>query len=916
VAYFFAAPNTPVINQSPAWAVDTPAALGFPASGGTYDFGAKASDPQPWDELRYSLLIKPATGYSIHETTGMLTVLNGAPSGPIRVRVTDSGFLTADHDCTVTVALAGTTPTVDELRAAGFEVLVSPYYNVDPSGQNDSTAGLQAAIDYAFNNYRSLYIPSGEYKIMDTIRLYSCDYWNSTKTDVSVDSRMHAIYGNSNDPPVLKLSLANALFQNTSSPRPVICERAFKINELDAGAVNAVRDALPSHPYAIPQYYLDSLGTGFGNRMRSVIVDTNHNPGAIGITWSTCQDAHMSFIKVIATDSFAGLHGTGGTQGAANIEVQGGQYGIYYRQINTAPVSSGTCVVGLKLYGQTNVPIAVDDYTPQVFVGCHIVKSESIAKIFDWTGNYTPYTNSGTAVMIDSVIETAGTGAAFPNPGHTMYLRNVYVKGTNNLVQTGAMAMVTAAGTWKCIDEYSVSNINGVANANATRYIYAESALNMAHRTVIDGTISPTYAGNQIYTVRQNLTAPDAVEMVSRHAAPMIPFIDNGAYCNVLDTAFAGGAKPFVYPNLSDPSKLFYQSKYQNVLYGDYLNLRGDGVNVPVDSWDAINAAIVEAARLGHNRVFMPRGIYYISKPINLKADTKLFGVGIEKTSICSVPSWLPTTGTVYIITTDSSAAGTACINDFGIRTRRIGGTSTPVANISGALLYSVDRFSHVHWRVGRRSTIFGVFTEWQYINPLWPTNSRQMYTFSGGGGGRHYFLTGVGRGAGQVDVRVLLINGTSEPLAFYGHNNEIAKEIWQEGWNPTAGVEVRGASNVRFYMSKREGRAATLWVNGNSAPCRNIALYGAGVQQGPPTTWDSLNGDNIFQVVSGDSDNILIAVSTVQKVSPNTAANPANSYQLREQVIGQASPLYVCHPEGLALYKRGTTNDSIMRFT
>ncbi len=103
--YFFGAPDTPVLNVSPTWAVDTPATLNFPSGGGTYNFGSKAIDPQPWDTLYFQLNPggqKPL-GYDINSSSGVLTVLNGSPNAAIVVRVSDNEFAYADHACSVSL---------------------------------------------------------------------------------------------------------------------------------------------------------------------------------------------------------------------------------------------------------------------------------------------------------------------------------------------------------------------------------------------------------------------------------------------------------------------------------------------------------------------------------------------------------------------------------------------------------------------------------------------------------------------------------------------------------------------------------------------------------------------------------------------------------------------------------------------
>ena len=137
---------------------------------------------------------------------------------------------------------------------------------------------------------------------------------------------------------------------------------------------------------------------------------------------------------------------------------------------------------------------------------------------------------------------------------------------------------------------------------------------------------------------------------------------------------------------------------------------------------------------------------------------------------------------------------------------------------------------------------------------------------------------------------RKVRINGTTQPLWFYGYNQEVG--------NSDKETEVVGASNVRFLGMKREGSNPVLVLSN----CVNIAAYGFGYAISAPTD------DGYFQVL-GTSTNILLANLTVFKASsPSTLTNNI----LYEAITGQPAT-NILWPNMVSLYKRGEINDAIM---
>jgi hypothetical protein len=140
---------------------------------------------------------------------------------------------------------------------------------------------------------------------------------------------------------------------------------------------------------------------------------------------------------------------------------------------------------------------------------------------------------------------------------------------------------------------------------------------------------------------------------------------------------------------------------------------------------------------------------------------------------------------------------------------------------------------------------------------------------------------------------RKVRINGTSQPLWFYGYNQEVG--------NSDMETEAVGASNVRFLGMKREGSNPVLVLSN----CVNVAAYGFGYAISAPTD------DGYYQVL-GTSTNILLANLTVFKASsPSTLTNNI----LYEAITGQPAT-NILWPNMVSLYKRGEINDALMLTT
>jgi hypothetical protein len=282
-----------------------------------------------------------------------------------------------------------------------------------------------------------------------------------------------------------------------------------------------------------------------------------------------------------------------------------------------------------------------------------------------------------------------------------------------------------------------------------------------------------------------------------------------------------------------------------------------------------------------HEKIFVPRGLFRLGRTLTLKVNTKLFGISRPLARIYSHPDWKPTAEVPIIQTVDDADATTYLGTlHFGFQW--------------GDKKH--DWFNIVNWRAGARSMVMGVTdrhgAEGRRTDGSRDTNPHNLWKISGNGGGRWYFWGVDKSGPNEhVDYRHLLIDGTSQPLWFYGCNLE-------KGWG-LAGCEMRNARNVRVFSVKVEKHRPIFKVHNS----QNIAIFSSGAMRrscefdGQPAA---------YYWVTGKSNDILFA-----NINPQTRGRGEGSFTLLEDTVhGKAS---VDYPQMVSVYKRGEIDDKAM---
>jgi hypothetical protein len=228
---------------------------------------------------------------------------------------------------------------------------------------------------------------------------------------------------------------------------------------------------------------------------------------------------------------------------------------------------------------------------------------------------------------------------------------------------------------------------------------------------------------------------------------------------------------------------------------------------VPDDTLDDTSA--IQKAFSSHDKVFLPKGVYVVTRTLTIPKDKHLFGAAKHLTVVRASERWNPPAGTPVVTTADDLSSA----------------SSLSFLQIEAG---SEQRHTPLVWLAGRNSTVRDIMVDLSDLDTQRRksgkgSGARRLDTYRIEGGGRWYGvaapwekLRSVSKGR---DYRHLRIQGTKEPLAIYGLNVERSHS------NPQS--EINNAENVSIYYLKGE----TLEHENHSvlsiADSRNVAVFG-----------------------------------------------------------------------------------------
>ncbi len=290
----------------------------------------------------------------------------------------------------------------------------------------------------------------------------------------------------------------------------------------------------------------------------------------------------------------------------------------------------------------------------------------------------------------------------------------------------------------------------------------------------------------------------------------------------------------------------------------------GDG---RTDDTQAIQQAINDS-----RYVFLPKGIYRISNTLQLRSDSRLFGIGVHSKiePIPEAPAFSDPGNPVPMLAAPDDPESTCVAAFFQLWCR-----------IPGAYA--------IHWQSGRNSIVRNVRTK---PGP-WLHGARRtdhpMIVIDGNGGGRWYNALMHMKFPQGPNHRHILARGTRQPLAFYMLNPEHSAADYM--------VEFDDIRNVNVYAIKSE----TLGANGPRAitpvfirNSSNFRIFGHGGNAVPP------KGRTMYRIEG--CTNFLLANFTYQFFQPG--ADPS-TWSMVEEVTHDGSIIHTPGTENFTLYRR-----------
>jgi len=254
-------------------------------------------------------------------------------------------------------------------------------------------------------------------------------------------------------------------------------------------------------------------------------------------------------------------------------------------------------------------------------------------------------------------------------------------------------------------------------------------------------------------------------------------------------------------PSIDDPQLVNARRQKHGRVYGDGKH----------DDTEALQTLINTP---GVRKIFLPRGTYLLSRPLVLGPRTELFGAKCN-TALRATDNWGLSRET-QLVTTVNDPAASSSLSFLQLNVGR-----QPLQH---------SYLGHLNWRAGRHSVVRDIQWRAPYEADA-RCRSHVRIRISGAGGGRWYTLqqTEGGRNWDETgQYRELLVDGTSEPLFFYGFNVEFRGPAKKGGTSKGPGfrgsalAEFRNARNVFAFAGKQEF-GPLLHLNG----CRNIGVFG-----------------------------------------------------------------------------------------
>jgi hypothetical protein len=347
--------------------------------------------------------------------------------------------------------------TAMQMGMYDFKVLQS-LSSGEMNGTTDVTIKLQNAVNAARDTKRTLFIPSGTYKISGQILCLETHDPNVTSNNAP--NLAVNIVGSTINHPTIVLADNTPVFKGAN---PVAVFHYMP----DQSLKNPYNNNLPYDPGWVMEGGIRGINIDLGTG----------NTKAVGIFWSCAQYCYIEDININAREGFAGLTGIGGANClTANISVNGGRYGFYLP--NSSEESSWimaaanqNTITGCSFINQSIAALNLNGWGGITIVGSSIIQSSGTAIIM----NGSTYVEAFPLSIIDCSIQFTNqstSNIAISNSGQNLVsLRGLYVQGAGKICNNNSDGDVPNSGTianWTHIIRYNYVYKNSKANSLGT----------------------------------------------------------------------------------------------------------------------------------------------------------------------------------------------------------------------------------------------------------------------------------------------------------------------------------------------------------------------------------------------------------------------------------------------------------------
>ena len=675
-----------------------------------------------------------------------------------------------------------------ELAKLGLVDVTAAPFHADPTGKRDSTKALRDAILFARNHQMVCFFPLGTYMVSDTLVLTA---------GITVKDHMRALSGTTYTPCLLGSR------KGEGSPgyrRPTIYlkERSAGFSDPQNRKFVVRHESYNVDGKNINTGHVDKWGTHMYSSWVNIDITIGPgNPEAIGMQCYKAEGSVTQDLTVDATHGYAGIEGkTGNGASWVNIKVIGGRIGL---DMQSDSWPKGPFVGSTQLINQTEKAIWYHGLGHLTAVGLKIV-SNAKGPLIDVRldrKDKDPYSNGIT--LIDSQIQFTSPSeenVAIHSPRDGVYLNNVFIENARAaIVSDKAVELAGNPTAWLQIKEF--------ARSNSLRQLDATSGKTETF-------LAPIYLNGELQSnplfVDQAMGQEPPSDLLSRHlwSGPFPSFESAGAV------------------------------NARSAPYG----AKGDSFT---DDTNALQKAIDE-----NDIVFLPKGYYSISKPLKLRARTKLVGINNQLSSLVvrnleSSPMFNNPEEPLPMVETADDAQANTVIAFLGIR---------PPTDVKNDYRGQILPVYALHWRCGSRSILQNVNLKNILMHGYAGNKDYKripagdsFVRISGNGGGKWYGFTYDGSSETTANTRQLRIEGTTQPLSFYHFEPQKIKDP------AVAMVETRNSKYISFYSVKCEGECIALWVR----HCDHIRCFGHSGKG------DNADAGSAFYVIE-NTPNVLIA--------------------------------------------------------